>query len=273
VTDAGWDEHARAVGWTLAVEVPLPPKDLLRPRASPGRDVILTSVDETAFRAHFVRSSIVSDAGIVIGPDVRGLHAYYEGLAQRFADAGVHAIAFDYFGRTAGTGLRADDFPFRDHVPRTTPATIQQDLRAASVHLREETGTRRVFVVGFCFGGRVAFNAAAEQDDLAGVIGFYGPPVPRDASDNDAPILKVARMRAPVLGLFGGTDQGIPASAVETFDTALAEAHVAHHLETYADAPHSFFDRRFAEHATVCDDAWRRMLAFIRTGDPAATGR
>jgi len=271
VTDAGWEEHARAVGWTLAAEVPLPPRDLLRPRASPSRDVILTSVDGTALRARFARSSVVSGAGIVIAPDVRGLHPYYEGLAQRFADAGVHAIAFDYFGRTAGTGLRADDFPFRDHVPRTTPVTIQQDLRAASVQLREETGTRRVFVVGFCFGGRVALNAAAEQDDLAGVIGLYGPPVPRDASDTDAPILKVARMRVPVLGLFGGADQGIPQSAVEAFDAALGKAHVARRLVTYPNAPHSFFDRRFAEHASICDDAWRRMLAFVRTGDPGAT--
>lgn len=92
-------------------------------------------------------------------------------------------------------------------------------------------------------------------------------------TDMDAPILKVAQMRAPVLGLFGGADQGIAASAVEAFDAALAEAHVVRHLVTYPDAPHSFFDRRFADHAATCDDAWRRVLAFIRTGDPGATGR
>ncbi len=271
MTEAGWDEYARAVGWTLAAEVPLVPRDLRGPRASPGRDAILTSTDGTDLRARFARSSIVSDAGIVIAPDVRGLHPYYEGLAQRFADAGVHAIAFDYFGRTAGTGPRADDFPFRDHVPRTTPAGIQQDLRAASAQLRAETGARRVFVVGFCFGGRVAFNADAEQDDIAGVIGFYGPPLPRDANDTDAPLRKVARMHAPVLGLFGAADQGIPQSAVDAFDAALGKAHVARRLVTYPGAPHSFFDRRFAEHASACDDAWRRVLAFIRTGDPGAT--
>lgn len=272
-TAGSWEEHAAAVGWRLASEPPLQPLDVPRLRASPAQDVVLRSADGTRFRVRFARSSIVTGAGIVVAPDVRGLHPYYESLAQRFAESGVHAIAIDYFGRTADLGPRGDDFPYRDHVSRTSPEAIQQDLRAASAHLRQEAGAQRVFVVGFCFGGRVAFNAAAQQDDLAGVVGFYGPPVPRDPQDADAPVLKVRRMRAPVLGLFGGADQGIPATAVEAFDAALAEAGVSRHLVTYPGAPHSFFDRRFAEHAAVCDDAWHRMLAFIRTGDPAATGR
>ena len=128
-----------------------------------------------------------------------------------------------------------------------------------------------MFLVGFCFGGRVAFNSSAEQPDLSGTIGFYGGPVQRDAHDEDAPILKVSRMRASVLGLFGGADQGIPASAVEEFDKALTEQSVAHKLVTYEGAPHSFFDRTFDNNAAACDDAWRRMLAFIRTGDPTAS--
>jgi carboxymethylenebutenolidase len=73
-----------------------------------------------------------------------------------------------------------------------------------------------------------------------------------------------------VLGLFGGTDQSIPASDVEQFDRALKDGRVTHHFETYAGAPHSFFDRSFAEHQEACADAWRRALGFIKTGDPAA---
>lgn len=249
-----------------------------RDRRVPGSEVVLASADGTRFRGHLARAVGGGDAGIVVAPDVRGLHRYYVDLAERFADAGVHALAFDYFGRTLGTEVPRADFyegsfetaPYRAHVARTAPATIQEDLRAASARLRQETPARRVFVVGFCFGGRVAFNAAAEQPDLAGAIGFYGQPVQRDAADADAPILKTGRMRVPVLGLFGGADKGIPASAIRAFDQALTERALAHALVTYDGAPHSFFDRTYADNAAACDDAWRRMLAFIRTGDPAA---
>jgi carboxymethylenebutenolidase len=119
-------------------------------------------------------------------------------------------------------------------------------------------------------GGRVAFNASAEQDGLAGVVGFYGVTRKRDGSDTDAPIDKVGRMRAPILGLFGGADGGIPAEDNAKFDTVLDGRALPHHLVTYPGAPHSFFDRSFDDFKKECDDAWRRVLGFIATGDPTA---
>ena len=236
-----------------------------------GEDVVLRSTDDATFRA-FVAKAQQGDAGVVIAPDVRGLHRFYDELAERFASAGVHAIALDYFGRTAGTERRPDDFAFQDHAAaaRARPDLIQTDVAASIAELRKRTGAKRVFVLGFCLGGRVAFNAGAEQSGLAGVVGFYGVTRKRDANDGDAPIDKVARMRAPVLGLFGGADGGIPPEDNATFDKALDERKLAHHLVTYPGAPHSFFDRTFAEYAKECDEAWRRVLGFIATGDPAA---
>ena len=76
-------------------------------------------------------------------------------------------------------------------------------------------------------------------------------------------------MRAPVLGLFGGSDPSIPATDVSAFDEALRGARVDHHLETYPGAPHSFFDRSFRDYRKECDDAWRRVIAFVH-GDEAA---
>ena len=81
-----------------------------------GQDASLTSADGTKFRSYLAAAS-GGDAGVVIAPDVRGLHPFYEELAERFATAGVHAIAFDYFGRTAGTERRTDDFDFMPHRP------------------------------------------------------------------------------------------------------------------------------------------------------------
>jgi carboxymethylenebutenolidase len=233
-----------------------------------GADAIIASADGTKFRA-YVAKARGGDIGVVIAPDIRGLHAFYEELADRFAEAGVHAVAFDYFGRTAGTGPRGDDFAWKDHVPQTKPASIQQDITASITHLRSATGAKRVFVLGFCMGGRVAFNASADQPSLAGAIGFYGRLSTRPGEEGQAPADRAGAMTAPVLALMGGADPGIPETEVRAFEKALTAAKVPNHVESYAGAPHSFFDRSFTEHKEACDDAWRRALGFMRTGDPA----
>jgi carboxymethylenebutenolidase len=232
-----------------------------------GEDVILTSEDASRFRARLAKAG-EGDRGVVIAPDVRGLHPFYEVLAERFASAGVHAIAIDYFGRTAGTSPRGDDFEFREHVAKTKTTTIQADFASAMGHLRGATDARRIFVLGFCMGGRQAFFASAEHAELAGVVGFYGRLSTREGEEGTAPKDRAARMRAPVLGLFGGADPGIPKSEIDEFDRALKDAGVKRHIETYAGAPHSFFDRTAAEHKDASEDAWRRALGFIKTGDP-----
>ncbi len=234
-----------------------------------GDDAILQSADGTKFLA-FVAPAPQGEAGVVIAPDVRGLHPFYEDLAERFASAGVHAIAFDYFGRTAGTEPRPDDFPFRDHSAKTKPEQVQADITASVAELRRRTPVHHVFVVGFCFGGRVAFNAAAEQMGIAGVIGFYGVTRRRDEQDHAAPIDKVDRMHVPILGLFGGADQGIPPEDNAAFAKALEQRGIPHEVVTYPGAPHSFFDRRFADFKQECDDAWKRVLGFVGSGDPKA---
>jgi len=231
-----------------------------------GQDVILTSADGTKFRAYLARAA-QGDAGVVIAPDVRGLHGFYEELAERFASAGIHAIAFDYFGRTAGTEKRGDDFEYMPHVRQTTPEGVFADISASRAQLETETKARRTFVLGFCFGGRIAFLAAADQPGLAGVVGFYGRLGRRENETWPVPAEEAERMGAAVLGLFGGDDPGIPPTDIAAFDDALGAT--PHHIHTYRGAPHSFFDRTFNEHKAECDDAWRRVLGFMRTGDPA----
>src|SRR6266566_2859883 len=123
------------------------PIDLLPPMTggAGGQDATLTSADGTKFRA-YLADATGGDAGVVIAPDVRGLHPFYEELAERFSSAGVHAIAFDYFGRTGGIERRADDFEYMPHVRQTTPRPCSRTSRQAARSSRR----RRRFAARSC---------------------------------------------------------------------------------------------------------------------------
>jgi carboxymethylenebutenolidase len=234
-----------------------------------GREVVLTASDGNQFAAYTADATSPGGAGIVILPDVRGLHTYYRDLTLRFAEAGVDAIAIDYFGRTAGIGPRDDDFEYMPHVQQTTWAGIRADAIAAVTALREGRSIRALFTVGFCFGGRMSFDMATVPEiEADGVIGFYGIPVGSGRNDAPAPADVAWQMRCRVLGLFGGADSAIPPESIAAFEKALSAAGVEHRLVAYPGAPHSFFDRKQAEFADASAAAWKEILDFIRTNTP-----
>ena len=253
---------------TADSEPPLLPPDLVaRPRVAggaPAEVLELESADGTRFSAAIAEAPDVRGPGIVVLPDVRGLHPFYMRLAERFADAGHPAVAMDYFGRTAGLGPRDEDFEYMPHVAQTRPETIQQDAAAALALLRERTGAASAVSVGFCFGGAQSFLIATVPEvGFDAVIGFYGA-LARERLGPAAPLYRVADTRLPVLGLFGDADQAIPVVQVRQFEAGLEQAGVQHEIVIYPGAPHSFFDRRYEEHAEACEDAWRRVLGFAR---------
>lgn len=216
--------------------------------------------------AHSARASAPTRAGMVVIPDVRGLHPYYKELADRLAEAGVEAIAIDFFARTAPGDDRSDAFDYIAHVPLTRPESLQADIAAAAAYLRSPAGgaVRALFSVGFCFGGALSYLQAASGLGYAGVIAFYGWPLGlRRWPDRPRPIDAAARFACPVLSLFGGADEGIPQSAIDEFDAACRRAGVKHEFAVYPGAPHSFFDRKQAEFADASADAWRRVRQFV----------
>jgi carboxymethylenebutenolidase len=242
---------------------PAPPGDLLLAPIAGGAGaelLELESTDGTRFSASLAQSP-QGRGGVVILPDVRGLYPFYTELAERFAQAGYHAIVIDYFGRTAGLGPRDEGFEYMPHVRQLTVETVQDDVKAAAAALTGRTGVSEPATVGFCLGGFQSFMAAADVPGLSAAIGLYG--LLSERFGVPGPIARAADMRCPVLGLFGGEDQAIPVSDVEQFDQALATAGVEHEIHVYPGAPHSFFDRRFEEHAEASEDAWRRMLGFL----------
>jgi carboxymethylenebutenolidase len=234
--------------------VPLPP---ISGGAADQGDFELAASDGNRFAAYFARASKPTGAGMVVMPDVRGLHHFYKELAQRFAEAGIDAVAIDYFGRTAGIGERGEDFEYRPHVEKTTPENISEDVAAAVTYLKSKDGgaVKSVFTVGFCFGGSNSWNQSAGGHGLKGCIGFYGRP------ERSEPFM--SKMKAPLLMLIAGADF-TPQEAFHEFDKKLTEAKVPHEMHIYEGAPHSFFDRTFVQWKDACDDAWRRMLAFVK---------
>jgi carboxymethylenebutenolidase len=238
----------------------LPPVPPLAGAAVAHEVLTLEAADGNRLAAFAARPEEPTEIGVVVLPDVRGLFSFYEELALRLAERGLAAVAIDYFGRSAGVGEREADFGFMEHVQQLTQEGVQADVGAAVQHLRD-AGVRSVFTVGFCLGGRHSWLASASHD-LAGAIGFYGRPgVGRDGSPG--PQQRAGELRGPLLALMGGADGAIPADDVAAFGRALAEADVEHEVVTYEGAPHSFFDRRFEQHAEASDDAWERVLGFI----------
>jgi carboxymethylenebutenolidase len=242
---------------------PSPPSDLVIAGGAAAEALELTSADGTQFSAALAQSAHSRGCGVVILPDVRGLYRFYTELAERFAEAGHHAIVIDYFGRTAGLGTRNEDFDFLPHIHQLRVAQAQADALAAADELRERTGVTSVATVGFCVGGFLSFLAGADIGHrLAAVVGFYGI-LQGSLFDIREPLERTDEITCPVLGLFGGDDPTIPVAQVEEFEARLTAARVDHEIHVYPGAPHSFFDRGYEQHADATQDAWRRALDFL----------
>jgi carboxymethylenebutenolidase len=240
----------------------LPPDPARTGMLEASERTTLSADDGNRFAATIARTREPAPAGVAILPDVRGLHRYYERLAEHLADAGVHAVALDPYGRTAGAEHRQEGFDHGPHRAATTDDGFRADVRAAAEALRG-LGATAVVSMGFCFGGRASLMQAS-QESVDAVIAFYGPPAGRQ-SDAPSPLdeARAGHVRVPVLGIYGGADRGIPQDDVVAYDQALEAAGVEHRIVVYPDAPHSFFDRTMSDHAEACRDAWARVLGFV----------
>jgi len=238
-----------------------PPIPILADTGAHGDDVKLKAADGAEFAAYLAQPGEEPEAQIVILPDVRGLHAFYRELADRFAEMGVRALAIDYFSRTAENDDRSSDFEYARHVEQMTPEIFGRDLAAAVEYIREGSDLP-TFSVGFCMGGALSFWSGTQGLQLAGVIGFYAALNRRRGAVT--PVLEfAAQIESPVLGLFGGADQSIPQEDVDRFERELTDADVEHEIVTYPEAPHSFFDRQASAYADASADAWARVRGFV----------
>src|SRR5256885_8290876 len=161
-------------------------------------DLVLESEDGNKFAAFRALPDGDVSTGVVILPDVRGLYRFYEELALRFAERGHAAIAFDYFGRTAGVDKRPGDWDYMPLVQQLTQEQVQADVGACVRDLRA-IGCGAIVSVGFCFGGSGSGAGAASGHRLAGALGFFGRP--------SREIELVPPPLGPILALPGWADQ------------------------------------------------------------------
>lgn len=233
-------------------------------------DLLLTAADGAPLAAFRSLPDEAAGPAVLVLPDNRGLSRFYQELTKRLAEQGMPALAIDYFGRTAGPGYRDRPAEFGElpnlmpHLGALTRDGLYADFDAALAHLRSLPGGRQraVISLGFCMGGRFAFLTAHHRFTLSGAIGLYGFP---DALNGaPGPIQLAAELTAPILGLFAGADEGIPASTVAAFDEALAAAGNQREIITYPGATHGFFEAEPGSFEQECADVWRRILDFAR---------
>jgi carboxymethylenebutenolidase len=200
--------------------------------------------------------------------EVFGLHEYIKDVVRRLAKLGAFAIAPDYYFRKGVDLTKITDFNELIPVVNAKPdAELVADLDATVAWAKSQGGdTSRLGIIGFCRGGRTVWVYAAHSKLLKAGVAFYGSLVdPQNPVWPKSPIQLAPDMKAPVLGLYGEADQGIPVSQVEEMKDVLKAAGKTVEIKIYPGAPHGFHaDYRPSYRKEAAEDAWRRMEAWFK---------
>jgi carboxymethylenebutenolidase len=205
---------------------------------------------------------------VLVVHEIFGVHEYIKDVCRRFAKAGFLAVAPDLYARHGRVDNLQNFEEIRKVVGQASDAQVLADLDAAMHWAGKERGdTSRAAVTGFCWGGRIVWLYAAHQPKLKAGVAWYGSLVPRQASplQPKAPVDVAAELKAPVLGLYGEADQGIPVATVEKMREALKAAGKTSEIILYPDGPHGFHaDYRPSYRKDMAEDGWKRLLEWFR---------
>jgi carboxymethylenebutenolidase len=205
---------------------------------------------------------------VLVAMEIFGLHEYIKDVTRRLAKLGAFAVAPDYYFRKGVDLTKITDIPQLLPVVNAKPdAELLSDLDSAVAWAKSQGGdTGRLGIIGFCRGGRTVWEYAAHSDALKAGVAFYGPPVdPPNPLWPKSPTQLATEMKAPVLGLYGEADTGIPVATVEALQAALAAANKTAEFKIYPDAPHGFHaDYRASYRKEAAEDGWSRMQDWFR---------
>ncbi len=215
---------------------------------------------------------------VLVVQEIFGVHEHIRDVCRRLAKHGYLALAPELYAREGDVSRMTDVQEIVTQVVARVPdAQVLADLDAG-VAFAERSGRgdgARVGITGFCWGGRIVWLYAAHSAKLGAGVAWYGRLAgPADPLHPKQPIDLAAALRAPVLGLYGGDDPGIPNDVVERMRAALRAAASPSEIVLYPGAPHGFHaDYRPSYRSEPAQDGWRRMLAwFERHGVSSAPG-
>src|SRR3984893_1419321 len=220
---------------------------------------------------YFARPNGVSNPPVVlVAMEIFGLHEYIKDVTRRLGKLGAFAIAPDYYFRKGTDLTKITEIPQLMPIVNTKPdAELLSDLDATVACAQSQGGgTNRLGITGFCRGGRTVWEYAAHNKDLKAAVAFYGTVVDPPAQKQiwpKSPTELAPEMKAPVLGLYGEADQGIPVAQVEAMKEALKAAGKTAEFKIYPGAPHGFHaDYRASYRKEAADDAWKELQAWFK---------
>jgi carboxymethylenebutenolidase len=206
---------------------------------------------------------------VLVVHEIFGVHEYIRDICRRFAKQGYLAVAPDLYSRQGDPEKAADIRTLiREIVSRVSDERVLADLDATADWIEKvgEGDTERMGITGFCWGGRVVWLYAAHSAKLRAGAAWYGRLVGDERPETRRhPVDLAADLRAPVLGLYGDEDRGIPLDTVERMREAIRSAGRESEIVVYTGASHGFHaDYRQSYHRAAAEDGWRRMLEWFR---------
>ena len=205
---------------------------------------------------------------VIVVEEVFGVHEHIKDICRRLAKAGYFAIAPELYARLGNVVKMTSIDEILGTVDRAPDTQMMSDLDATVAYAKStaKANTSKLAITGFCRGGRTVWMYAAHNPNLNAAVAWYGSLAdkPSDAMPTQ-PLDIVRELKAPVLGLYAGRDQGIPQDQVEKMRAAMKAAGKKGEIVVYPDADHGFnADYRPSYNKAAAEDGWKRMLAFFK---------
>ena len=205
---------------------------------------------------------------ILVVSEIFGVHEHIADVCRRLAKLGYLAIAPELFARQGDPRKITSVQTIVDTIISKVPdAQVMSDLDACEAWAKTHGGdTSRLAITGFCWGGRITWLYAAHNPRLKAGVAWYGRVDGLESALTPKhPLDLAAQLKAPVLGLYGGKDQGIPLEDVEGMRAAIKKAGGKSEIHVYPDAPHAFLaDYRPSYRKDAAEDGWKRMQAWLK---------
>jgi carboxymethylenebutenolidase len=207
---------------------------------------------------------------VLVVQEIFGVHKHIQDLCRRLAKLGYFAIAPELYARQGDVSNLENFQDILKIVSKVPDAQVMSDLDAAAAYAKGtgKADTAKLAVTGFCWGGRIVWLYSAHNPNLKAGAAWYGGLVARGPADDlhpKNPIDLVNALKAPVIGLYGAADTGIPVASVEKMRAALKEANKPSEIVLYPDTPHGFnADYRPSYRKEQAEDAWKKMLDWFK---------